>query len=81
VFARIYLSYVDESGRASKPVLLPQKDPTFYDRLIKTYNVPELSGSPAPASGRALTNVIRSPDFTGGAHPDAGPGMRGPDFP
>ena len=81
VFARIYLSHVDESGRASKPVLLPQKDPTFYDRLIKTYNVPELSGSPAPASGRALSNLIRSPDFTGGAYRDTGPGMRGPDFP
>ena len=75
VFARIYFSYVDESGRAHKPVLLPQEDPTFYDRFIKTYNVPELSGAPAPARGRTLTQVIRSPDFTGGAKRDAGPGM------
>jgi len=81
LFARIYLSYVDESGRAHKPVLLPQEDPTFYDRFIKTYNVPELSSAPAPARGRALTGVIRSPDLTGGAKRDAEPSMRGADVP
>lgn len=60
VFARIYLSYVDESGHARKPVLLPQRDPTFYDGLIKTYNVPELANTPAPARGRKLAAAIRS---------------------
>jgi Tol biopolymer transport system component len=82
VFARIYFSYIDEAGRAHKPLLLPQKDPSFYDRFIKTYNVPELSPAPAPAMGRALAQVIRSPVFSGGvAKRDAGPGMRGPDAP
>ena len=59
VFARIYFSYIDEEGRAHKPVLLPQKDPTFYDRFLKTYNVPELARTPAPATGRSLARVIR----------------------
>jgi RNA polymerase subunit RPABC4/transcription elongation factor Spt4 len=81
VFARIYLAYVDESGQAHKPVLVPQKDPTFYDRSIKTYNVPELSSAPAPARGRALSHAIRSPVFTGGVPRDAGPGMQGLDVP
>ena len=64
VFARIYFSYIDEQGRAHKPVLLPQKDPTFYDRFIRTYNVPELSRTPAPARGLAISQVIRKPPAT-----------------
>jgi len=61
LFARVYFSHVDESGRVSKPVLLPQKDPSFYDRFLKTYNVPELATAPAPASSRALGRAIRAP--------------------
>jgi hypothetical protein len=64
VFARIYFSYVDEQGRVHKPVLLPQKDPTFYDRFIRTYNAPELARTPAPASGRAMARAVRSSDFS-----------------
>jgi hypothetical protein len=60
VFGRIYFSYIDEAGRAHKPVLLPQKDPTLYDRLIKTYSVPELAPFPAPAHSRMIGRAIRS---------------------
>jgi len=81
VFARIYFSYVDEAGRAHKPVLLPQKDPSFYDRFIKTYNIPELARAPAPATCRALARVIRSPGPAGVAQRDAGPGMQGREVP
>jgi hypothetical protein len=40
---RIYISLVDEKGQASKPFVLPQKDPELYNRLIRSFNVPELS--------------------------------------
>ena len=63
MFSRIYFSYVDERGHVHKPVLLPQEDPTLYDRLIETYNVPELADAPAPAGNRELAKAIRS---TGG---------------
>ncbi|NLF69268.1 MAG: cytochrome C biosynthesis protein [Candidatus Anammoximicrobium sp.] len=59
VFGRIYFSFVDEAGRAHQPILLPQKDPTFYDRLIKTYSVPELAAVPAPVHSRTLGRAIR----------------------
>ena len=81
MFARIYFSYVDQAGLAHKPVLLPQKDPSFYDRFIKTYNVPELARWPAPARGRELTRVIRSPDLAGVAEGAARPVMHGSDVP
>jgi len=81
VFARIYFSYIDEEGRAHKPVLLPQRDPMFYDRLLKTYNVPELADAPAPAMGRALAQVIRCRDFAGGVKLDAASGTLETDVP
>jgi len=81
VFGRIYFSYVDESGRAHKPWVLPQKDPTLYDRSINTYNVPELASEPAPARGRSLARAIRLPGPTGDAKGDAISDMRGQDVP
>ena len=42
LFARPYFCHVDEAGNVSKPVLLPQKDPKFYTRHLRNFNVPEL---------------------------------------
>ena len=53
IFARPFFSYINEDGKASKPILLPQKDPEFYDSYIKTYNVPELITSPIKIRKRA----------------------------
>jgi len=60
VFTRIYFSYVDETGKAHKPVLMPQKDPTFYDSCLKTYSVPELIIGPVEITGEKLARVVRS---------------------
>ncbi len=80
-FARVYFSYIDETGRAHKPVLLPQKDPTYYDRLLKTYNVPELRPAPAPATPHALARTIRAPGAPGATMPEAARGMEGAGVP
>jgi hypothetical protein len=42
VCGRPFFSHLDPGGVASKPFVLPQKDPAFYDTFMKTYNVPEL---------------------------------------
>jgi Tol biopolymer transport system component len=41
--ARFYISYIDEKGNSAKPFILPQKDPEFYDRFLKSFNLPEFS--------------------------------------
>jgi hypothetical protein len=41
--ARPYISWVDENGNAAKPFVVPQEDPLFYSRFIKTYNIPEFA--------------------------------------
>jgi Tol biopolymer transport system component len=60
IFTRTYLSYVDESGKVYKPVLLPQKDPTYYDSCLWTYSVPELITEPIRMKKERLGRIARS---------------------
>ena len=41
--ARPYIAYIDEHGKSGKPFVLPQNDPEFYQRYLKSYNIPEFS--------------------------------------
>lgn len=61
VFTRPYISYIDEAGKAYKPLVVPQKDPAFYDSCLRTYNTPELITEPVPLTGEKLARVIRNP--------------------
>jgi len=59
VFTRTYISYVDRQGKAYKPLLLPQKDPTYYDSCLWTYSVPELVREPVRVTKETLGRVVR----------------------
>jgi hypothetical protein len=61
VFARPYFSYIDANGEARKPFVLPQADPTFYDSLIRTYNVPELAKAPIGVPRGEFGRVVCEP--------------------
>jgi hypothetical protein len=61
LLTRPYFCYVDENGRAHKPFLLPQKDPSTYDAQLKMYNLPELVTGPVAFSSRALYEAIQRP--------------------
>ena len=41
--ARFFISYIDENGNSDKPFILPQNDPEFYQRFLKSFNLPEFS--------------------------------------
>ena len=45
LYGKPYFSYVDSTGKAYKPFVLPQEDPEHYDITLKSYNIPELSTS------------------------------------
>ena len=60
VFTRIYIAYVDKSGKVHKPIRLPQKDPTYYESCLWTYSVPELVTGPVRATKEKLGRVVRS---------------------
>ncbi len=59
VFTRTYISYVDRQGKVYKPLLLPQKDPTYYDSCLWTYSVPELVREPVSVTKEKLGRVVR----------------------
>lgn len=42
LYGKPYFTYIDRHGHAHKPFVLPQRDPTFYDNCLKSFNVPEL---------------------------------------
>jgi hypothetical protein len=57
LYSRPFYSYFDKSGKAHKPFVLPQKDPLFYKKLMKNYNLPEL------ISGKVDVSEIEMRDF------------------
>lgn len=61
LFARPHFCYVDGDGRFSKPFVLPQKDPDFYDACIRTFNVPELVQGPPRPGPAALARAVTKP--------------------
>ena len=61
LFTRPYFSYVDETGLAHKPFIMPQKDPAFYDSFLKTHSLPEFICEPVPARSRAIAETVTSP--------------------
>ena len=62
VLTKLYFSHVDEKGNASKPLILPQKDPTLYDRSLHVYNLPEFATGPVDVTQQALIDALRSPE-------------------
>jgi hypothetical protein len=60
IFTRLYLCHIDSAGNASKPFLLPQRDPLFYDSFTKCYNVPEFAISSVRFTERQLLSAIQT---------------------
>lgn len=48
LYGKPYFTYIDRTGKAHKPFVLPQKDPSFYDNTLKSFNVPELGSGSVP---------------------------------
>jgi len=40
LYSRVYFTHIDENGNASKPFILPQKDPDYYKSLTLNFNRP-----------------------------------------
>jgi len=55
---RPYFSHMDDKGTFSKPFILPQKDPLFYDEFLKSYNIPELVKSKVNLDPRIISEEI-----------------------
>jgi dipeptidyl aminopeptidase/acylaminoacyl peptidase len=61
VFMRVMITHVDPAGHFSKPLLLPQEDPAYYDTCLDNFNAPELAQSPIQISEEELARAYGSP--------------------
>ena len=59
LYGKPYFCYVDRQGKAHKPFVLPQKEPTFYDDCLKSFNIPELSRVPVPLDDIDIDNEMK----------------------
>ncbi len=39
---RPFIAYINSWEQVGKPFVVPQEDPEFYDKLVQSYNIPEL---------------------------------------
>jgi Tol biopolymer transport system component len=62
IFTRLYFCHIDKVGKASKPFVLPQRDPRHYDAFVKLYNVPEFVSGPVQIPTAELVRAVRDPD-------------------
>ena len=47
LYTQVYFSSIDEKGKATKPFLLPQKNPKrYYHRTLYSFNTPDFISSP-----------------------------------
>lgn len=59
-FTRPFFSHIDSSGTPSKPFVLPQNDPRFYESFIDVYNAPELTNEAISVSPQDLAKAAYS---------------------
>ena len=59
MFGKPWFSHVDPDGTASRPFLLPQKDPHFYDTMTRSFNVPDLGNASVGFDAAEIGRVWR----------------------
>jgi hypothetical protein len=61
LYTHPFIAYSDENGSFSKPFMLPQKDPDFYEDLLRSFNVPEFVKGEVRTDGSSILKAIGSP--------------------
>ena len=46
LYGKPWFSHVSPDGTVTRPFLLPQKNPHFYDTMLRSFNVPDLGNAP-----------------------------------
>ena len=60
LYGKPYYAHVDANGVCSKPFVLPQQHPTYYDNCLKSFNAPEQGRGPLPFDTHDVANALRS---------------------
>ena len=54
-----YFTHIDSLGNQGKEFVLPQKDPTFYSRMLESFNLPEFVNGRIKLKPRDFANAAR----------------------
>lgn len=61
LYSHLYLSCVDDRGNATKPFLLPQKNPRYYyNASLYSFNTPDFTARPVDIDSREVAREIES---------------------
>lgn len=60
LYTRPYISHIDENGNESKPFLLPQKNPDYYEELLFSYNIPEFINQKVDLDVRTVEHLANT---------------------
>jgi len=60
LYTHPYIAAIDENGRASKPFLLPQKNPNVYIESLYSYNIPEFISAPVKLNANHIATKVLS---------------------
>lgn len=59
LYGKPYFAHVAADGTVSKPFVLPQESPSFYDTNLKSFNVPDLGDAPVSIAPSAILKAMR----------------------
>jgi len=62
LYTRLYIAYIGKDGKTGKAFLLPQKDPTFYNDFMKSYNIPEIVKGKVNADSYLIAHKAKGTD-------------------
>jgi len=62
LYTHPYIAAIDENGKASKPFLLPQKNPNLYVESLFSYNIPEFINAPVKINANRIAAKMLSPE-------------------
>jgi dipeptidyl aminopeptidase/acylaminoacyl peptidase len=60
LFTMPYFSHIDSAGNSTKPFVMPQEDPSFFESCLEVYNVPELTREPVTTNPQLLAKTAFS---------------------
>jgi len=60
LYTRLYISYIDEEGKAHKAFMIPQIKPKkYYQDLLLSYNIPEFITDKVVISKNTIENILK----------------------
>lgn len=56
-YTRPYIAYFDKEGHVHRPFLLPQATTDYYEKLFRSFNIPEFMAAPVTVSRKTIIDA------------------------